>query len=107
MGYNVTMQGVSCNIPLQHQYTYAVKFCYIYCIIVNVYDVIRVISQLTVHVCDQLLQYFWSRIPVQFAGLFKVRCMSKMIAVVNITSAFRREIVIIMVRFTIPIHKNR
>jgi hypothetical protein len=53
MGYDVTLQGASCNIPLQQQYTYAVKFCYIDFIIVNMSDVILVTSQLTVSVCDQ------------------------------------------------------
>ena len=51
MGYNVTLQGASCSSPLQQQYRYALKFCYIYVIIVNM-SVMLVISQLTVPVCD-------------------------------------------------------
>jgi hypothetical protein len=49
--------------------TRVVKFCYIYFIIVNMSDVILVISQLTVPVCDQLLRYFGLRTAVQFASL--------------------------------------
>jgi len=52
MGYNVTLQGASYNIPLQQQYRYAVRFCYIYVIIVNMSDVMLVMSRLTVPVCD-------------------------------------------------------
>jgi hypothetical protein len=69
MGYVVTLHGANCYITLQQQYTCTVKFCFIYFMIVNMCNVILVISEFTVSIWNQLLQCFGSRIQVQISSL--------------------------------------